>query len=109
MPKEGEKLDDRQASLIIDWITALRKAKKDTIVVLAREKFLPFFKENKYYSAFNILTNNVNADEIDIRNLNSFIRDIDSFRNFAKTYNEALGSNRYIEAEAETKVETEKK
>ncbi|MDD4556302.1 MAG: hypothetical protein PHE89_03110 [Alphaproteobacteria bacterium] len=103
LPKEGEKMTDGQASTIIDWVTALRKAKKDSVVVLARHKFLPYFKESKYYSAFNILTNSVEENEIDIKNLNNFIKDVDKFRDFARTYNEALGSNSYIEAGTETK------
>jgi len=97
LPKEGEELNDEQASLIIDWITALRKAKKDTIVIFAKEKFYPFFENNKYYSAFNVLTNNLEKDEIDIKNIHNFINDVDNFSNFAKVYNESLGINNYID------------
>ncbi|MFV0626722.1 MAG: tetratricopeptide repeat protein [Alphaproteobacteria bacterium] len=99
LPQEGEKLSDEQASIIIDWITALKKDQKDTMIVLVKDKFAPYFTDSKYHSAFNVLTNSASINEIDLKNLNQFIRDVDTFRNFAQTYNEALGSNSYIEVE----------
>lgn len=89
-PKPGEKLSDEQIGYILDWATALNKAGRKTVLVRLRNKFLPYFKDTKYYSPFSILTGTLERDTIDLKAINQTINDITAFSNFTKLYNDAL-------------------
>lgn len=92
-PVEGKALSPEQLSLILDWATALKKSGKETVIVRLRNKFMPFFKDTKYYSAFNILTNRLEDDKIDLKAINQVVNEIAAFSNFAKIYNNSLRNN----------------
>lgn len=77
---------------ILDWATALKKSGKETVIVRLRNKFMPYFQNTKYYSVFNILTNSLRDDKIDINDINRVVNDISAFSNFAKIYTNSLKS-----------------
>lgn len=89
-PQPGKPLNDEQTALVLDWATALKKSGKETVIVRLRNRFLPYFENTPYYSTFNILTNNLEKDTIDINDINSIVNDVAAFRNFAKIYNQNL-------------------
>lgn len=89
-PIPGKELSEEQIGYILDWATALKKAGKETVLVRLRNKFLPYFAKTKYHSVFNILTEHLEADKIDIREINNIVNDAQAFSNFAKVYNDSL-------------------
>lgn len=91
-PQKGTELSVEQIGYILDWATALKKAGKDTVLVRLRNKFQPFFVNTKYYSAFNILTNHLETDKIELKAIKNAVSDVQAFSNFAKNYNESLKS-----------------
>ena len=89
-PTPGKALSEEQINYILDWATALKKSGKETVIVRLRNKFMPYFKDTKYYSVFNILTGRLEDDKIDINSINSMINDVAAFSNFAKIYSNSL-------------------
>lgn len=89
-PVEGKPLSEEQINLILDWATALKKSGKETVIVRLRNKFMPYFKNTKYHSVFNILTNRLEDDKIDIKQIDNVINDVAAYSNFAKIYNDSL-------------------
>lgn len=89
-PKPGQKLSPQQINYILDWATTLKQAGKETVLVRLRNKFMPYFKDTPYHSAFNVLTNHLEKEKIDIKAIHSIITDVQNFNNFAKFYTEAL-------------------
>ena len=89
-PNPGEKLSDKQIGYILDWATTLKQSGKETVLVRVRNKFKPYFKNTPYYSVFNILTNHLEKEKVDIKAINSTINDVRNFNNFIKFYTESL-------------------
>ena len=89
-PRSGHPLSEKQMEYILDWATALNMAGKTTVLVRLRNKFMPFFKDTKYYSTFSILTSNLEDDKVDLTAVNQAINDISAFRNFTRIYNDSL-------------------
>lgn len=89
-PKKGQKLSTQQINYILDWAITLKQAGKETVLVRLRNKFMPYFKDTPYYSAFNVLTNHLEKEKIDIKAIHSIITDVQNFNNFAKFYTESL-------------------
>lgn len=89
-PVEGKPLSQEQINLILDWTTALKKSGKETVIVRLRNKFMPYFKNTKYHSVFNILTNRLENDKIDIKQIDNVINDVAAYSDFAKIYNYSL-------------------
>ncbi len=89
-PTKGQPLSDEQIAYILDWATALKKSGRETVLVRLRHKFRPYFENTGYYSAFNVLTEHLENDKVDIRQINNIVNDVKAFSNFAKTYNESL-------------------
>ena len=89
-PKKDEPLSLEQISYILDWATALKKSGKETVLIRLRNKFYPYFKNTKYESAFNVLTNHLDEDTVDIDAINQAINEVAAFSNFAKIYSETI-------------------
>ena len=89
-PKPGQELSIEQINFILDWATTLKKAGKETVLVRLRNKFLPYFADTKYHSIFNILTNQLEKDKVDIKEINSIVNDVQTFTGYAKLYQESL-------------------
>lgn len=89
-PTPGKKLSTEQINYILDWATTLKQAGKETVLVRLRNKFTPYFKDTPYYSAFNVLTNHLEKNEVDIKAINTIISDVQNFNEFAKFYTESL-------------------
>lgn len=89
-PTPGKKLSEEQINYILDWATALKKSGKETVIVRIRNTFLPYFAKTPYYSTFNVLTNNLEKDKIDIKAINQAVNDIAAFSNFSKIYSKSL-------------------
>lgn len=89
-PQKGQKLSTEQINYILDWATTLKQAGKETVLVRLRNKFMPYFKETPYHSVFNILTNHLEKEKIDITAIRSAINDVQNFNNFAKFYTDSL-------------------
>lgn len=89
-PTPGQKLSPLQVGYILDWATTLKQAGKETVLVRLRNKFMPYFENTPYHSAFNVLTNHLEKEKIDIKAINSIITDVQNFNNFSKFYTESL-------------------
>ncbi len=89
-PTPGKPLSPEQMSYVLDWATTLKKAGKETVLVRLRNKFQPYFVNTNYYSTFNVLTEFLEADKVDIRKVNNIVNDVQAFSNFAKAYNDVL-------------------
>lgn len=89
-PIPGQPLSEEQIGYILDWATALKKSGKETVIVRLRNKFMPYFKDTKYYSVFNLLTGQLEEDKIDINSINKMINDVAAFSNFTKIYADSL-------------------
>lgn len=89
-PQPGKALSSEQIGYILDWATALKQAGKETVLVRLRNKFLPWFADTKYHSAFNILTNYLETDKIDLKEISQVVSDVQTFSDYAKVYNESL-------------------
>lgn len=93
-PEEGKPLSEEQTAYILDWATALKKAGRETVIIRLRNKFLPYFQDTPYASIFNVLTNTLEKDKIDIKSINEAINDISAYSNFSKIYNQNLRSDK---------------
>lgn len=51
---------------------------------------MPYFKDTKYYSVFNILTGQLEDDKIDINSIDRMVNDVAAFSNFTKIYSNSL-------------------
>lgn len=89
-PTPGQKLSTEQVNYILDWATTLKQAGKETVLVRLRNKFMPYFKDTPFHSVFNVLTNHLEKEKVDIKNINSIINDVQNFNNFSKFYTESL-------------------
>ena len=89
-PQTGKPLSQEQINFILDWATTLKQSGKETVLLRLRNKFLPFFTNTKYYSAFNILTKQLKKDKVDINEINTIVNDVKTFTNYAKIYGESL-------------------
>lgn len=89
-PTPGKPLSEEQINYILDWATALKKSGKETVIVRLHNKFMPYFKNTKYHSVFNILTDSLEDDKIDINAINGIVNDVAAFSNFAKIYTNSL-------------------
>lgn len=89
-PVKGEPLSQEQIGYILDWATTLKQAGKETVLVRLRNKFTPYFKDTPHYSTFNVLTNHLEKEEININHIRSAITDIQNFNNFARFYTNSL-------------------
>lgn len=92
-PVPGQALSEEQINYILDWAAALKKSGKETVIVRLRNKFMPYFRNTKYYSVFNILTGQLEDDKIDINSINRIVNDVAAFSNFAKIYTDSLKSS----------------
>lgn len=89
-PQAKKPLSQEQIGYILDWATTLKKAGKETVLVRLRNKFMPYFDKTKYRSAFNILTNHLEDDTVDLKEINQIVNDVQNFSNFSKIYNDSL-------------------
>lgn len=89
-PKAGETLSEEQIRYILDWLTALKQAGKETVIVRIRNTFKPFFDNTSYSSMFNLLTDFLEDDKISIKDINKTIKNVQGFSNFAKEYTKSL-------------------
>lgn len=92
-PVKDQPLSEEQINYILDWATALKKAGRETVIIRLRNKFLPYFAKTPYYSTFNVLTNNLETDKIDLNAINQAVNDIAAYSNFSKLYNKSLRDN----------------
>ena len=51
---------------------------------------MPYFANTKYHGPFNILTNHLEKDKVDINEINSIVNDVQDFNNFSKFYTDSL-------------------
>lgn len=89
-PVKGKPLSEEQINYILDWATALKKSGRETVIIRLRNKFLPYFAKTPYYSIFNVLTNNLEPDKIDLKAINQAVNDVAAYSNFSKLYNKSL-------------------
>lgn len=89
-PKPGELLSDEQMRYILDWLTALKQAGKETVIVRIRNTFMPYFEKTPYFSIFSLLTGVLEKDKINIKDIDRTIKDVQSFSDFAKQYTKSL-------------------
>ena len=79
----------------------MKKAGHETVIVRLRNKFMPWFKDTKYYSVFSILTDTLENSQINIRVIDKAINDVETFSNFAKIYNQSLMTSNLTETPAQ--------
>lgn len=89
-PQKGKTLSSEQMSYILDWITALKKANRNTVIFRIRNTFLPYFENTPFYSTFNVLTTNLETNRVDMNAIDKAVSDISAYSNFSKIYDESL-------------------
>ena len=89
-PQEGKALSQEQIQLILEWATALKKAGRETVIVRLKNTFEPYFATTPYISIFNVLTDTMETETIDLHNIDETINNIADFRNFAKIYTDSM-------------------
>lgn len=89
-PTPGKPLPPEQINYILDWATSLKQAGKETVLVRLRNKFMPYFENTPHQSAFNILTNHLEKDRIDIKEIRSIVNDVKNFSRISRSYYESL-------------------
>lgn len=92
-PTPGQKLSLEQINYILDWATTLKQAGKETVLVRLRNKFMPYFKNTPYRGAFNILTNHLEKDKINLKEIRSIVNDVKNFSQISRSYYESLTQN----------------
>lgn len=101
-PEKDKPLTEEQIRFVLDWITALKQAKKETVIVRVRNTFLPYFEKTPYISLFNILTDHFEDDTISITDVDRTIQNVKAFSDFAKQYTQSLLSESIVKKD-ETK------
>ena len=101
-PEKDKPLTEEQIRFVLDWITALKQAKKETVIVRVRNTFLPYFEKTPYISLFNILTDHFEDDTISITDVDRTIQNVKAFSDFAKQYTQSLLSENIVKKD-ETK------
>lgn len=89
-PQKGKQLKPEQINYILDWVLALKKAGKTTVIYRIRNTFLPYFKDTPQYSSFNILTSNLETNKVDMSAINQAVEGIAAYSDFSKIYNDNL-------------------
>ena len=89
-PVPGQKLSQEQINYVLDWATTLKQAGKETVLVRLRNKFMPYFENTPYQSAFNILTNHLEKNKIDLKEIRSIVNDVKNFSRISQSYYESL-------------------
>lgn len=89
-PVPGKPISEEQINYILDWATALKKSGKETVIVRLHNKFMPFFQNTKYHSVFNILTDTLEDDKIDLKAINNIVNDVAAYSDFSKIYTNSL-------------------
>lgn len=100
-PVPGKPLSTEQINYILDWATTLKQAGKETVLIRLKNKFAPYFKGTAHQSAFNILTNHLEEDKIDVKAIKSVISEIKNFNDFARFYTEKLEHDPVIKEDVE--------
>lgn len=94
-PVKDQPLSEEQIGYILDWATALKKSGQETVIVRLRNRFEPYFAKTPYASVFNVLTNNLEKNKIDIKAINQAVDDIAAYSNFSKIYNQSLQNDSF--------------
>ena len=89
-PQPNKALSSEQISYILDWITALKKANRNTVIYRIRNTFLPYFEKTSYKSAFDVLTTNLETNRVDMNSNDKAVNDIAAYSNFSKLYDDSL-------------------
>ena len=89
-PTPGKPLSKEQINYILDWATTLKQSGKETVLVRLRNKFLPYFEKTPYQSVFNILTNHLEKDKIDLTEIRSIVNDVKDFNRVSHSYYDFL-------------------
>lgn len=95
-PEKGKPLSEEQIRYILDWLTALKQAGKETVIVRVRNTFLPYFEKTPYASLFNVLSGHLEEDTISLKDIDDTIQNVQAFSNFTKQYTQSLLSNKAI-------------
>ena len=80
---------------ILDWITALKKAEKDTTIFRIRNTFMPYFEKTPYASSFKVLTSNLETDRVDMNAIDQAVENISAYSDFSKIYDASLLKENY--------------
>ena len=94
-PKPGQELSQEQIKYILDWITALKKAEKDTTIFRIRNTFMPYFEKTPYASSFKVLTSNLETDRVDMNAIDQAVENISAYSDFSKIYDASLLKENY--------------
>ncbi|MBR1605234.1 MAG: hypothetical protein IJ660_03915 [Alphaproteobacteria bacterium] len=89
-PEKDKPLSEEQIRYVLDWLTALKLAGKETIIVRIRNTFLPYFEKTPYASLFNVLSGHLEEDTISLKDIDKTIQNVQAFSDFAKQYTQSL-------------------
>ena len=89
-PEKNKPISNEQMLYVLDWLTALKQAGKETVIVRIKNTFTPYFKDTKYYSLFRLLTGTLEKDRINLSDISQTISDIQMYSDFTKQYTESL-------------------
>ena len=94
-PQAGKELSQEQIKYILNWITALKKAEKDTTIFRVKNTFMPYFEKTPYASTFKVLTSNLETDKVDMNAIDQAVENISAYSDFSKIYNDSLLKENY--------------
>ena len=89
-PQKDQPLSEEQIRYILDWLTALKQAGKETVLIRARNTFKPYFDKTPYASIFDLLSGHLEKDKISLKDIDNTIQNVRHFSDFAKQHIKSL-------------------
>ncbi len=84
-------LDDDNARLILDWVTALTLAGDDRTATRVRQRYVTAMNQTPFADAFDLITTPREAGLVDFRTVRSQIEQAENFQSFLVEYDEIIG------------------
>lgn len=90
-PDRDLSLDDDNARLILDWVTALTLAGDDRTATRVRQRYLVAMERTPFADAFDLITTPREAGLVDYRTVRNQIEQAEDFQSFLVDYEEMIG------------------
>lgn len=84
-------LDDGNARLVLDWVTALTLAGDDRTATRVRQRYLVAMEQTPFADAFDLITTPREAGLVDYRTVRNQIEQAEDFQSFLVDYEEMIG------------------
>lgn len=84
-------LDDSNARLVLDWVTALTLAGDDRTATRVRQRYMAAMEQTPFADAFDLITTPREAGLVDYRTVRNQIEQAEDFQSFLVDYEEMIG------------------